>query len=124
MENMKNQNQPSNIKFRIYYAEGETYTGDPFNAPALGVMVIVENDPANGRRLVSAKDYYVWDENEERWWAVDYIGMVDYLIMSGRKRVLFGRTIESEKWYAIMREANNDPAFQPRTGWGNKEEQV
>lgn len=110
------------IPFRIYYDGGATYDGEPQDAPALGVLVIVEADTDHGRRLVSAKDYYVWDRG--RWWSVDYIGMIDYLIQPGMKKVLFGRTVESESWYAAMRRANTDPDFPERTAWGNKEEKI
>lgn len=110
------------MNFRIYYDDSAVYAGDPYKAPALGVLVIVEKDPDSGRRLVSAKDYYVWDEKESRWWSVDYIGMIDYLIQPGKKRVLFGRTVESKKWYEVMRIANEDPDFPIRTCWGSKEE--
>lgn len=110
------------INFRVYYADAEPYAGDPFLAPALGVLVIVEVDPEHGRRLVSSKDYYIWDGG--RWWSVDYIGMLDYLIRPGAKRVLFGRTVENEAWYATMRLANEDPDFPARTAWGAKEERL
>jgi hypothetical protein len=112
------------MNYKVYYADGSTYTGEPWDAPAFGVLVIVEKDADHGRRLVSAKDYYVWDEKAERWWSVDFIGMVDYLGQPGRKRVLFGRTVSNEEWYRIMRFANEDNDFPTRTGWGNKEEHV
>jgi len=112
------------MNYKVYYADESTYTGEPWNAPAFGVLVIVEKDPDHGRRLVSAKDYYVWDEKIERWWSVDLIGMVDYLGQPGRKRVLFGRTVPNEEWYRIMRLANEDTDFPIRTAWGSKEEQV
>jgi len=112
------------MNYKVYYADESTYTGEPWNAPAFGVLVIVEKDLDHGRRLVSAKDYYVWDEKNERWWSVDFIGMVDYLGFPGRKRVLFGRTVPNEEWYKIMGLANNDKDFPTRTAWGSKEEQV
>lgn|SRR5512135_757499 len=112
------------MNYRVYYADGSVYAGEPWNAPAWGVLVIVEKDPDHGRRLVSAKDYYIWDEDNSRWWSVDFIGMVDYLGRPGKKRVLFGRTVPNEEWYDVMRIANEDPDFPVRTGWGSKEEHV
>jgi hypothetical protein len=108
--------------FRIYYDGGNTYDGDPFCAPAFGILVIVEKDEEHGRRLVTAKDYYCWDENNNRWWCFDYIGMIDYLAQPGRKRVLFGRTVKNSIWYSAMKRANYDPDFPPRTAWGALEE--
>lgn len=109
------------MKFKIYYADGSVYQGDPYAAPALGVLVIVERDPDSGRRLVAEKDYFVWDGKNARWWAVDEMGMHDYLIQPGPRRVLFGRTVPNEEWYAVCRRANADPDFPARTSWGNKE---
>src|SRR3990172_5918358 len=103
--------------FRVYYDGGATYDGDPFWTPVFGVLVIVEQDPDHGRRLVSAKDYYVWEH--KRWWAVDFVGMVDYLARPGPRRVLFGRTVPNDVWYAAMRRANEDPDFPAPTAWAS-----
>lgn len=105
--------------FRIYYADNTTYDGDPFQAPALGVLVIVEKDPDHGRRIVAGKDYFVW--TGERWYTVDYIGMIDYLIIPGPKRVLIGRTVPNQQWYDTFKKADEDPDFPTRTAWGSDE---
>ena len=120
--------------YRIYYADGTTYSGDPSGAPAWGVLVIVETDPEHGRRLVTGKDYYIRDGElgrtssatafDGRWWSVDQIGMLDYLARPGWKRVLFGRTVGNEAWYEAMRRANEDPDFPARTAWGMLEEKL
>jgi hypothetical protein len=67
--------------YRIYYADGEIYSDDPFNAPGLGVLLVVESDPEHGRRIVSGGDYFVWDDG--RWWPKDQIGLIDYLLQPG-----------------------------------------
>jgi hypothetical protein len=108
--------------FRIYYDGGETYDGDPWLAPALGVLVIVERDPDHGRRLIARKDFYTW--RGERWWAVDHIGFYDYLIAPGPRKVIFGRMIKNEEWYDAMRRADDDPDFPTRTAWGPDEERI
>ena len=106
--------------FRIYYDGGGTFDGDPWLAPALGVLVIVERDADHGRRLVTGKDYYVLRNG--RWWAVDHVGFIDYLIEPGARRALFGRTVASDDWYAAMRCADQDKDFPVRTAWASNEE--
>lgn len=100
--------------FRIYYDGGETYSGDPFNAPAFGVLVIVQRNETHLKRLVSGGDYFVWRDGE--WYSCDYIGMVDYLQQPGPKRVLFGRMVDREYFYSIARKAEKDPDFPERIG--------
>lgn len=109
------------MSFRIYYADGSFYDKDPFGAPALGVLVIVESDNDHGRRIVAGKDYYVWDCKNCRWWTVDYPGMIDYLTQTGPRRILIGRTVPNDEWYAAFKRADEDPDFAERTGWGPDE---
>lgn len=108
--------------FRIYYDGGETYDGAPENAPAFGVLVIVENDRNSGRRLITTKDYFIW--TWDGWRSVDFIGMLDYLQQPGWKRVLFGRMVEDEYWNGVMKRANEDPDFNERSCWGYNERVV
>lgn len=107
--------------YRIYYDGGSVYSGDVWNAPSFGVLVIVERDIDHGRRLVAEKDYYIWDVDNSRWWAVDYMGLIDYLARPGYRKVLFGRTVPNEEWYRVYTRANFDPDFATRSAWGIKE---
>ena len=105
------------IPFRVYYKGGATYDGDPFETPVLGVLVILENSPEHGRRLVTQGDYYVWDAEASRWWAVDYPGMIQYLVEPGAKRVLLGVMVSAEEWTRAMQAAEADPDFPERTAY-------
>ena len=105
--------------YRIYYADETTYDGDPFNAPAFGVLLILEPDKESGRRFVSNGDFYIW--TGERWFDVDYFGLIDYLAQPGHKKVIFGRLVSNEDWHKIYFLADNDPDFPRRTCWGNQE---
>lgn len=82
--------------FRIYYDGGAVYDSDPFNAPAWGVLVIVERNKDCGRILHTTKDYFVWLGSG--WLSVDFVGMLDYLAQPGAKKVLFGRVIIADPW--------------------------
>ena len=99
--------------FRIYYADGSTFDGEPFDAPFFGVLCIVEKDADHGRRIVTQGDYYVW---ESRWRNVDFIGLVDYLAQPGNRKVICGRLVDNDTWNATIKRANEDPDFPERTG--------
>ncbi len=110
------------IPFRVYYDGNATYAGDPYLAPAFGVLLIVEFDPDNGRHIISNGDYYVWEGFG--WCAVDYMGLVDYLQRPGYRKVMFGRTVPNSVWYDTWRRADCDPDFPVRTAFGAHERVV
>lgn len=103
--------------FKVFYADGSTYTGDPYEAPAMGVIVIVHKDKEHGRRISAGHDYYVWEPDIERFVNVDQIGMYCYLIRPGAKRVLLGQMVSDEKYQEIFLMSQNDPDFPPRTAY-------
>lgn len=93
----------------IYYGDGSTYSSeDGDSPPARGVQVILQDDPSVGVAAVTGLDYYVRDG--ERWRPVDIFGLYDFLLDTGL--VLFGRTITSEEYREVMRQAMAD-----KTGW-------
>ena len=101
--------------FRIFYADGSTYSGDVYDAPAFGVLLIVEKDKDHGRRIVSNGDYYVWDG---RWWSKDFVGLIDYLAQPGPRKVLIGRMVDNALWNETFKRANEDAEFPVRTAYG------
>jgi len=108
------------MKFKVYYErhgkeEFPTYTGDPFDTPAMGVLVIVEESKEHGRRLVTNGDYYVWDG--ARWWPTDMPGLFQYLNKPGPRRVLLGVMVDMDEWNKVMWAATNDPEFPAKTGY-------
>lgn len=97
------------VKFRVYYDDGTTYIGDPFIAPATGVVVIAcEDTKANkGFRMTMSKDAYFLKDG--RWWGCDVMGMYDYLMSYvGPKAVLFGRTIRDDLYWDIVSRATKE----------------
>jgi len=109
----------NNIDFRIYYKNGETYSGPPEDAPIFDVLVIVERDKNHGRRLISDKDFYIWID--DRWRAVDYFGMIQYLKDPGWKRILLGVMADDQVWNATVKAAMQDPEFPAKTAYGINE---
>lgn len=102
--------------YRIYYDDGTTYQGDPYNAPAFGVLVIIEDDPEAGRVLIENGDYYCY--REARWYAMDIIGLFDYLASPGEKKVIFGRIVPNELFREVHKHAMEDTDFPKKTADG------
>ena len=100
-------NQAHDPDWVVYYGDGSTYSSeDGSSPPARDVQVIVQRHPEVGVELVTASDYYVWRNG--RWWGVDLFGLFDYLTRPGPKKVLFGRTIETEVYKRIIKRACED----------------
>lgn len=98
--------------WRIYYADGTKFTdgeGTPYDAPAIGVVVITQADATNRFRTVTGDFYVCWPWG---WEACDIFGLWDYLASAGPKTVKFGRTLSNEVYDRVyqtaLREAYND----------------
>lgn len=101
------------VDWAIYYGDDSVCTSQdytPDRVPARNVQVITIADVNHGWLTQTGSDYYVWDDrdNGHRWWGVDIFGLYDYLIEPGYKRVLFGRTVTSNRFDEIFRRANGD----------------
>jgi len=105
--------------WRIYYGDGEGFSGPPSQAPARNVQLIAQSDSENGWVAISGHDYYVFRGG--RWFGVDLFGLYDYLIEPGWKRVLFGRTLTSSEYNEVWRQAMSDPDLPPKTGGPKRE---
>lgn len=104
------------MAWRIWYADGTHIRSeecDPFDAPGLGVQVIMQNHPINGRWAQMAHDYYVWTDGQ--WVGCDLFGLFDYLQQAGPRKVVFGRTVSNERYEAIYRTAEVDDSLPARS---------
>lgn len=104
------------LQWRLYYEDGTTYDnlqGDEFNAPAVGLICIVNKDEQHGTNLVALNDYY-WFRNN-MWFGGDKFGLYDYLCQMGQKKVVFGRTVSNERYHEVIKQATNDPDFPPKS---------
>lgn len=114
------------VKWKVYYDNEETFSdldGSPYDAPAVGVLVIIQEDKEHGWHSVCGKDYYILDNRgtELKWWCVDHFGLYDYLIQKGAKRVLFGREVENTLFSKIYEKASKDVYFLAKTAFKSKE---
>jgi len=109
--------------FKVYYSDGSTHASDdPYTTPVPEVVAIVQIDKLHGRRVVAGDDYYIW--NETSWYGTDLIGMFQYMMKDGPRRVLYGVMVHEEQWQDIMRLANEDSDFPKRTAYGRDERRV
>jgi hypothetical protein len=94
--------------WRIYYGDGSVYSdqdGLSFDAPTTNVQVIwCELPGCSG--LLHKRDYYWWDQ--DCWWAGDEAGLWQYRFKPGPKRELYGTTIATVDYDAILKQAIND----------------
>ena len=108
--------------YRIYYANGTTFDpnqGEPWQAPGLGVLVIVQDHPMKGERayLQHMADYYVW--KEKRWQGCDLFYVWQYLLVNRTdfpKIVLAGETVTNDVYTTAVRRAKDDLDFQGVVG--------
>jgi hypothetical protein len=108
------------VRFKIWYDDGGTYTdedGPPELAPKRGVQAISQSDPHCGRTLCRADDFYVYQNYDgiRSFQGVDQFGLHDYLIESGYKLVLFGRTIGNQEYREVLARVNADDYLPIRT---------
>jgi hypothetical protein len=100
--------KPSELTWRIYYADGSTFDssqGEPEDAPSIGIIAIkhfIENE----WRISAFVDYYIREQGE--WWGADAPGFWQYMFRPGFKVVKFGTNIKDEPFNKIMAEARND----------------
>lgn len=142
------------MKWRIYFGDGSTFDsslGVPEDAPTWDVQAIVQPHIESGRYIICLYDYYVYREG--RWFGVDNVGAIDYLlhyIKLGRQNpdgtfsirnkkissldfilygadkghIKIGRMLRKDKFLEIHRNADNDPDFPKRTAYRSNERKV
>lgn len=102
------------MQWRVYYTGGATFSdgdGAPFDAPAVGVQVIVQKEPEIGRYLLAQRDFYWWDAERQFWFGGDQAGFYQYLFQPGPKKVLFGAFVSNAEYQEWIRQAHQDKDF-------------
>ncbi len=111
------------MKYRVFYHDQSTFDGDGRvcpecrrslldNPPPIGVQIVKQQDHSVGVEYVDGQDYYIWKTN--RWFAVDFAGLMIYLMRSGL--VLFGEYVTDDEYNAIAKLAHDD-----KRGWSYRE---
>ena len=101
--------------WRIYYDDDSTFDstmGAPVDAPAFGVICIVNPHPDHGRVIMNGWDWYYYHSEEEGWWGADIHGLVDHLLHNLPFQALKqGRNAPDKDWQRILAKAIADPDF-------------
>lgn len=102
------------LKFKIYYGNGTTYSGNLLRhaafAPQLNVQVIaLESDNEQGYILIHGKDAYVY-KDDGGWYGVNDMGFWDYMYnYKGYKVAVFGRTTaRTKEFHDCVKRAMNE----------------
>jgi hypothetical protein len=113
---MKAKNQ---INWRIYYDDGSTFDakdGKPQEAPATGVIAIVQEDSENGWVITAFKDYY-WREHNS-WWGGDTAGFWQRMFKGGSVIMKFGVSTTNDNFNKILARATEDQQQAIKSGKG------
>ena len=99
------------MRFRIYYADGSAYSGDPFHAPPRLAQVIAQeaSHTRQGYILIHGKDFYCWRE-DGGWFGVNDGGFWEYLLTTdGPLKVIHGWTMaRTPEFHECVRRASSE----------------
>lgn len=109
------------LAWKIWYDGGASYYGDPWEAPAFGVQVVVLADAENGRAMRMNHDYYWYLPGSDTWEGGDIVGLIDYLAQRGPRKVVFGRIVPNADFRATYQLALDDLDFAPKTAHAYRE---
>jgi len=99
------------VKWKIYYADGWSYTDsyNPLQIPRTGVQVIAVNDLEVGRRLIFSHSYYVFKSGE--WLGVDDTTSLVLHLLKDIEHitvVLAGLIVDQKTFRECMKRAKED----------------
>ena len=99
-------------KSPTYCTSWSNMDGPPSDAPAEGVICIVQTaDGGRSKDLIHSADYYAIDE-EDKWTGMDASGVQDRRENNITFRALkTGRWINTDRYLEIKSRAHNDPDF-------------
>jgi hypothetical protein len=105
------------LLWRIYYGDNSTLDNtecDVFQLQTQDVQAIVQWDKHVGRTVLHRGNAYCWRDSEQLWYRTeDEAGFWDYLYnFRGKKYILFGRTIDTGQYKAILQAAIADKDFK------------
>ncbi len=104
-------------KWVITYVDGSTFSdedGEPHEAPRLYVQCIAVADISCGNYILAEQDFYCW--HDDQWIPHDKAGLMQYLLLPGKEKiVLFGFWTARDKYAAMRVAAQRDERLPART---------
>lgn len=114
--------------WKIFYGDGSTFSsedGPPSEAPPFNVQAIAQAaDIVIGRKVVSGKDYYWWENTADggEWFgSTDPAALWDYLARHCPSIVKFSRILPRLEFEAILNRAVTDSSLTEKTAWASDE---
>jgi hypothetical protein len=108
------------IEWRILYDDGTDFDssqGEPCDAPAYGIVCIIQRDDLVGRKIAHGWDWYYWVPQEGAWWGADIYGLLDRLLHRlPTEAICQGRMVSNKEFAIIMGRADRDPDFPKKSG--------
>lgn len=103
------------LHWRVYYGDGSTVDNTQssiFELPTVNIQAIVQRDPEVGRIVLNRWDYYCWRGDDLLFYGSELGGFWDYLFnYPAAKHILFGRTMPTAEYQAILYKAKKDEYF-------------
>jgi len=102
------------MNWRVYY-DAERSSLNDYDCPRDGVLIVVFDNESCGRLLLHGFDFYMLISGQ--WVGADVFGVVDYAKNNLGKieLVLQGRSVTNEQFEKVMRDAQNDNDFAPKS---------
>lgn len=103
------------LDWRIYYADGTTFSGDALAAPYKRIAFILTRHPDVGRRFLHGTDAYVWHRQWlfcDLWSAFDRVN--EY---PGEARAFRGQWLHDDEWETLWERGMADPDFPAKGGY-------
>lgn len=111
-----------NFNWKMYTCDGgdiAEYDGsqDVLQCPTSCVQAIAKADPYHGYTLLSNRDFYWYDFTAENWEGGDYAGLLFYIMSPGPKKIAFGLTISTERFWQVIAHVYADQSIPDKSGW-------
>lgn len=111
----------------VYYSDDTTISSEDATPISIehraDVQVIIQESADHGWVTVCGDHFYVWDDRGggAKWWGVDRFGFDHYLLQPGSKCVLFGTSIDNERFAEIFERARQDLHFNLKETFRRRE---
>ena len=106
------------MKWCIYYDNCSTFSsndGSPWDAPRVGVVLIVQEDERAGWVMACGDDYYYFEPDVGGWRNTSQFGFYDHLIRAKTPCALFGRMVDDATYAEMRRRVAEE--WGPKSGW-------
>lgn len=101
------------MQYRIYYADGTTYSGAPEDTPGFGVIVILQKEH-DGRYVITSNAPYYMMTTDNTWLPCYENDIIDSLVhrLGEIKGFCVGQIVSKKRFKEIFDQAKKDRAAE------------